>query len=1110
MVVNPDEKRYGQAELTLEALGSTRTITATFPGGTTYPDANVETPSSQIFTLTSTTTGPTPPIGTWQLALVPDNEDTSGDYSLYPIGPTWAGNFTPSTVQINNIPNEFGMWRLVILVGDSATTALNINTVDTSGTSAEYHHDSDGNSAQGGLNVNQPDTLVDGYTFYTLRPNKGGSHPFPVSNQKYDDSFAVAVRLTSSFTGRGTLSPNNTTRFVKLDFTPGSSSGFIRSNTWDTTTADEVTLNATFGPIDSTWPEASTAHTLQIGIGSEFGDTIPDDEKAEFLVSGTITGTTEAQRAWLQFKNVLTGWEKDSETLATYNQLGSTTLTAGSGIYLYEDAAITTRGVLSFDDSGRTQASRYFNRRYSASVVGNHARPYFRAYVGDAFGQPLASKNVSLAVLDSDGTQENTQNLTTSASGLIEWDWTIGSTVKAFNAFKKTSPDNPDSLGTHDVLIPRADAYIPAGSKTNQYPDPITQTQTRDFNATAQPARAKDIRLTGNDIGSNEPTSTETDVFGVHAEIIFEGMWSGNSGDNTISDPEGQPNGPLTRSKTTAGGSYFFKTSSLIDENTFGLANASAHNPTDRMGRPYITTSANFLGAEAAYNRTANSIHKSAVALDNKHNLETSLGYSHETNDSETFGSVAPTTDAATVAYWQGFSPNSTQRSSFSLTAGESIGFTSDTYIYGYRCQIVEYSIVRDDLAIVLIADPANPAPGNPIRFVAAGKQILPDNQTLDKEFDSTPILVIEEDNGTGVAPTELAALTMTPIGGSPSAFYEAEFTPPTPTSNDPQTFAVTAFGKVGGSRPAPGRSLFTIGGPAARDPAIQPAAIVTSNGTTEGKFKPGDEFVVFFSQLNTDTQTLIEADDIGNGPEVFFSIITGVRYLHTDGNFYLLSQIGQPGQPTEVAQFRMTEAFPGGYVYSFDGITNPSTASWDDNTDLVVTARIIHNGVSYSTTDTTDIARPDVTLSIAAGDTGNPLTHFVHGQTLTVGAVLENSDEKLDYDTSSAKIAIRRFNASSGEIEHLNASNQWVTGDVFYYHDMTQSGVDPKLALYTADTSTWPASGGEDILIRVKMTTTDGGRFADDFCIHVVGSANNHAGYSFDALDFAAGLPFR
>lgn len=623
------------------------------------------------------------------------------------------------------------------------------------------------------------------------------------------------------------------------------------------------------------------------------------------------------------------GWTRTSELILD----DAARMVVDPRLRIFSDSGLTTPGVLVHDDSGRTNLSALFTRGTATATLAPHSTPRMRCWVANARGA-LASTNVTARVLDSDGTSENSQNLTTDANGRISWEYTVGATHKAFNRFKRTSPDDPDALGTHDALFT---AHKPSGSKTNTYPDPTEPTTDRDFGAASYPARAKDIEVEGRTGAGDEPGITSTDEFGVSSEVIFEGMWSGSTTDRTT-DANGVPDGPVSRSKPTAGGSFAFKTASLIDETAFGVADATQDNPTDVAGRHFNFTAVDqMFGRRAVFDTTNANADDTGTNLTAQERLDTPQGYSVHASPASTFDTLAAPSDATTFHYYQGFSSDSTQRATFGITAANVAGFTSDSRIYGYKRQTVDYTVVRDDLTILLAVDNQSPYPGQDVVVTVSPRQILPDNTLITSTFDGVPRIIISKVSGTDSPLVLEETSLMTPVTGSDD--YEYTFTPDDPAGGAGEGFNIAVIGKLGGSRPPAGTAQVESG---AQNPAIDLIVDVAkpSGGDLSGHLVPGEDARVAAWMVDDDTDQLVAFDQAPAAILTRAVPTTGeIEYLDSSDVWQTLSGGGTADEHT------MTLAADGEHYFVDISLAD---SSWDLARDFVAHVKGLHRGVFY------------------------------------------------------------------------------------------------------------------------------------------------------------------
>lgn len=565
--------------------------------------------------------------------------------------------------------------------------------------------------------------------------------------------------------------------------------------------------------VDSLLPVNATAHRIRAFVGPAGGQaqTLNVEQPDVVANNGNQTLGDANDKAWIAFADPApaTGLDRVADSMFAVENL--TDVNIGHALSVNEGPGLSPTGSTVHADAARTVVNRLFTP--ADSTLTDHDHPFMRTYVRDAFLQPIVGVAFLCRVLDDDGTLESSVAQTSGADGVLAWDVDVPITAKAFSRFKRTTPDDPDALGGFDVAIPLADVNRPAGSKTGSYPDPKAPLVTRSYTPATYPARSKRIEVRGNAFaGVNEPSAGANDEFGVTAEVIFAGMWSGNL-DARDDNADGVPVGVVTRSKPTAGGSFAFKTADVIDEAAFGVGDVTRQNPTDVAGRAFTFGALTMLGRRAVFNRTIGSTFDVGTDLTAQEALDAPKGYSFHATETQTYDLLAAPSDATTYAYYQGFSRQASVRSSFGIPAGsvETPGFTTLQGVYGYRLQVVDFTIIRDDLIILLALNRSEVYPGATITFTASAKQVLPDNTRIGSTFDAAPVLYIDKVDAFGQPLAPVAQLTMTPVPGSDD--YEAQFTPPDADhAAGGRGFSASCIGKVSGSRPAPGRALFMTG----------------------------------------------------------------------------------------------------------------------------------------------------------------------------------------------------------------------------------------------------------------------------------------------------------
>lgn len=721
-----------------------------------------------------------------------------------------AGNSGGQSRTNNPALTKFGTYRIVVCIGDSALNCSRRSSVDTGASSSQYHFDSDRNSARGQLFLHnlQPDTAQG--CIGTRMPAVNSLTHSIIGQQRYGDSVTVSVDLGPGAGPDSFINPKQ----VRIRLTTDAS-GDVLVKTLAVNINSAGVGSAQYN-IDNTMPADPTALFTHMDVNNHIGGGGAPTAQQPSMFTGALSTPTD--KAWIAFDEINDpnveegGSSPPAPSRYFWRKRKTADVTVASRWTPYKESSFTNQGLLTHNESARTNLNRLFTR-FSGTVLTPHATVYGRTYIKDGFGLPLVGVRFDVSSIDSDGTFENTQaNLVTGAGGVLTWNYQIAATHKAWSRFKRTSPDSLSSPGPDDTFIPVADVYKPSDAKTGSYPDPKSPANTRSFSpAGGYLVRAKDVRILGSHYDVNEDVFFFTDVFGVSSEIIFAGMFTTNITDRN-DDANGVPQAAVVRTKPTAGGSYAAKLSSRINEAAFAIADPTAQNPTDIAGRKFLHTNSILVGRRALFDRTNNSVLDSGTNLsDSQMNLDSPQGYTVHSNANNAYDTIAAPTDAVTLGYYQGYAATTAQRDTFGLNAGvvEVPGFTSDSGMYGYKVQVVDYTIVRDDLAIIVAISNTRPSPGTELTFTAAAVQVLPDNTILDKTFDGAPHAYVHKVDAQGLplALVHSDDMVATATGGD----YELVYTPPDPL-NGGEAYAVTVFGKIAGSRPPPGRALFTTG----------------------------------------------------------------------------------------------------------------------------------------------------------------------------------------------------------------------------------------------------------------------------------------------------------
>lgn len=841
MTVAPDEKKYGEASLQVQnkTLGGTRNVTVTAQGGA-FPGANLahdeETLTVDISEFTS---GASPPSGEWHVAAVEDNEDVNGDYRpANVLDVVWlgTGGSLASTRELT-VPKH-GFFRLVVMVGDGQQESNNIGFVDTGGLSSEYHYDSDGNEEEGGSsNVANIGTLRDGYVW---RHTVLESCSYSVAG---DLGYGQTHTITLGLKTESYINP----KAVKVAYRTAASDGDGQDGVYRPTPDASGEATTVSIQVDEDFELGETDYHVHVGVNDvldDAGGDTPAGEVSDFLGSGSIVGTTAAQRAWIIFDTSghLSGWSAPSNNRVRSNA-GDKTI--ASGISIHKASTLDDPGVNVFGDSARTEVQDLFRRTLPVST--EHAQVFLQAWVADAYGNALASTDVRAKILSEDGTDtedDDNTSLTTDANGLIEWDYTVATGDAAFNRFVQdgesratgshasTGPDDPDA-----PPATFANANKSGSDATGEYRDPLGGATALSYDG-PYPAYAKKVQVLGRVYGSKEPSDDAASVFGVNSEEIFEDIWTGEVADATI-DVNDAPDGSSTRTKNLGTGSLRFKVCTEIDEASTFLEDAGEHNPKDVAGRliPLANASDHNLGRFAAWNATDGSQELAPTddSPDADYKLEGSLGYNDGDGSDNGFQSLPAPTDPALVVLYYAYAPDSTQRSSFDLpTGGNTPGFTADDGMFGYVQQSANFVNLDPAQVVFPTVDLLNhPSGATQAIITAQFARLTNTGAVVPTAPDEAGTVYVHRHDAEGEAVVAVVSGDkMTPLdpdGDGKSANHQYLLDIETDA-----TYTVTITGFIDGSRyTAPGQLHFSVGG------------IASQGGVASGSGSVGEQYAV-------------------------------------------------------------------------------------------------------------------------------------------------------------------------------------------------------------------------------------------------------------------------
>lgn len=792
MPVAPEEVRYAGAttqatragRLTVDVgAAGTRTVFAELSTASGFPSGHLAA-GTHTFNISTTTTGLTPPTtGQWGIALVADNSDANQDYfiggDIVDYKALGQGNALPSTTTLT-APTS-GVYRVVLMVGNNAANAQSNDNVQTGGASSDYHFDADGGVTRGNLapNVGTPRAVA----VICARATLQSIDTTPGDNLRYGQLPTITFNLdpVGSATFRNVWN-------VRVGVRQANTDGALIDAfniTPDTTGA------ATTGAfnVDTDYSASPSDYYLHMGVNNTLGNaTTPAGQKPGIYSVQTPLGITTSQQSWVVFHTTGHGAGITRASESRAYDIGDTTIS--SRITIYEDAGKVTTGAAPFKSNAYTNRQDIFRR--NGPTLTTNSNPHLECYVFDGYGNALANTAVTGRVRrEADNGVENTQNLTTDANGRIRWNYNIPNTAPAFSRFVKsgsarqsgghvaTGPDNPASP---PATFTNGNSDFPA-----DYPGPY-------------PGYGRKVEVAGGVYGAAEPTDSDSNVFGVNSEIIFEDIWTGTLTAAAL-DGNGVPTGAGQREQVLGSGSLKAKLTSSVNEGNGKVIVPGEHNPKDVAGRKIVVTSDFLYLRRALWNDTLDSVIDAGTNLNDAQNrLDTALGYNVNNNSLD---SIAAPADPSALIYWQGGADTTGQRGTLSLTVDgvdPSIGFTGDSGNFGYFEQPISFIALDSSIKLIMTSDIVQSDPTLVRRFAIKVLRVTADNQFVDVEPDSAPVYAVYSQPATG-ALTLLDEGLATAIGAEPTPDWEFNVTIPA----DAKMIKAFAIAKVNGSR--------TIGG---------------------------------------------------------------------------------------------------------------------------------------------------------------------------------------------------------------------------------------------------------------------------------------------------------
>lgn len=544
-----------------------------------------------------------------------------------------------------------------------------------------------------------------------------------------------------------------------------------------------------FGPtasfnVDTLFPNTAGGvnHRRRLHAGTGGQTPVEPDVIANNIPSGGFS----SDRTWVYFDTPAAGLAKISSS--DFGVENTTDINVSPNIKIFETTAKAIAGVRPHKTSGYTTRQEIFKRTGSVNTL--NAIPYLQTVVTDEFNNSLSAVAMTANTKRTfDQVNENSNaTLTTNTganAGRLRWNYTIANTNPAFNRYVK--PGATRQTGSH----------VASGPDNPASPPFTTTVGNSDFPADypgPYPGYPRDVQIVSRAFGSNNPSVSDANVFGVNSEIHIEDMWTGFLSDAALNS-NGVPTGPGTREQTLGAGSLKAKLTTLIDEGDVTVINVGEFNVKDVAGRNIDLAGAEEIKLRRAiYNETESTVEDAGTSLsDAQTALDTPLGYSDQGANS--LDDINPPANPSSLIYYQGYSDDSTQRGTFTLTSDTDVGFTSDTFNFGYFAQPVSFIAVDLSIAVSLNPRVSQSDPGVTQRIGCQVFRVTADDDIAQVTPDSPPIYSVFGLSADG-SQTILEKGIMNAIGGKPSDFYVDLVVP-----SGYDSIKVRAFAKVQGSR---------------------------------------------------------------------------------------------------------------------------------------------------------------------------------------------------------------------------------------------------------------------------------------------------------------------
>lgn len=1026
MTVNPQQVFYGRTQMYINNLGIQMQFRGWVfpssiggPGGfshePSYGDAHFRPDEDLTVHVRRNAEAVTGLPGTMYAAIVEDGADPNGAFTTgtgtdapnTAAGVHWFGSFGNGSVlvpggvqsrQAGVLNLDPGTYRLVLINANGNASGRRGDQVDTGVGSPDGHRNSDFNEYEGGASTanfqgSNNNTLFAG-RFVIMAPDATVFAVGAPDDLHYGETITARLDLDAT-----PVNPKD----VEFTFDNGAE---VKTHT-ATVNGSGVATGATQN-IDTEFSLTPDDYTVIARVTDDGGTGTPLEQRPDIFTQADASTDANPnvggdRRAWISFGTVSETPDPDIE------DAGTTTIASG--------IAIDTVEV--HDDAARTKPSRLFRRPWD----GNYEHPYLRATILDAYGDPLVSTDVTMKVRrGGTSTDEDSHDGSTDASGEIEWDYAIATADTAYNRHRTAGDTATLSVDEADV----ADA--------NPYPFVDGNTDYRG----PYPAYAKDVQAVGREFGSNEPTDTAADVFGVSSEITTPNLWTGDAG-QANEGADDAPTGTVSRFKNLGTGSPRAKPSSEIDEGNAVVVDLTREIVRDAAGRT-VETASDIEARWAGYNVTLAQEELAETDANNQTRLGGALGYPNQ------FVTLAPPGDPSVVQYVWAFATTTSQRNTFTQVDGSTRGFSGDTGLYGYTVQALNFTAVDPNLGFRVAADRISSWPGNPVTITAEMTRMLATQVRVAVEPDDPLHIYIDRrDPDTGLL-EQIVSEPMTAIAGEDSMF-EYEFTPTTAAS-----FTVTVTGFKDGSRPpdAGDIAVFTGG----QNPSLDLVVDIVNETSPKGHLRPLDSFLVAAYVVDDTDGSLVDLD----------SAEAALVRLNTDGT---MVETWDGTDWVDISGGQMAVYHPltsAGDHFESESWTIPS----GDVRDIVVNVRGLIDGVTYFGELYREVVGPFnghrdgfvPTLLWVPTDSTVRGSHWLPGESVVLSfSLFDPAGTEPEWD-ADPEVAILRLTAALG-LEYLESDlTTWTT-----YTDLASAYLSmPGGTLTIADTSTFDT--GDLILV--------------------------------------------